>query len=95
MATGRHQIIVQDPPIAQFLFSDVRLAWLWLVLRVWLGWQWFDAGWHKVTSADWMTTGGALQKFWERATGVPEQGRPVVAYDWYRGFLQMLLEGGH
>ncbi|MSQ28369.1 MAG: DoxX family protein [Dehalococcoidia bacterium] len=58
-------------------------------------WQWLDAGWHKVNSADWMSTGVALQKFWERATVVPEQGRPAVAYDWYRGFLQMLLEGGH
>jgi thiosulfate dehydrogenase [quinone] large subunit len=86
---------MQDPPVAQFLFGDTRMAWLWLALRIWLGWGWLEAGWHKVNDPNWMAGGVALQKFWERAAAVPEQGRPVVAYDWYRGFLQMLLEGGH
>jgi thiosulfate dehydrogenase [quinone] large subunit len=86
---------MKDPPIAQFLFSDTRMSWFWLALRVWLGWGWVEAGWHKVTDPNWMSTGVALQKFWERAVIVPETGRPTVAYDWYRGFLQMLLEGGH
>ena len=37
----------EDPPLARFLFSDPRLAWLWLPLRVWLGWRWLDAERHN------------------------------------------------
>lgn len=71
------------------------MAWLWLPLRVWLGWQWLDAGMHKFSDPGWMSTGISLQKFWEKAVAMPEGAKPAIAYDWYRGFLQALLEGGH
>jgi hypothetical protein len=29
--------IIEDPPIARFLFSDTRLSVLWLVIRVLIG----------------------------------------------------------
>lgn len=91
----KQRITIPDPSLAKFLFGDVRMAWVWLLLRVWLGSQWLESGWGKASNPDWVQTGVTLQKFWERAVIVPEQGRPVVAYDWYRGFLQLLLEGGH
>jgi thiosulfate dehydrogenase [quinone] large subunit len=81
--------IVTDPPIAQFLFGDLRLAWLWLPLRVWLGWQWLSHGWEKFQNPAWVSTGTALQGFWQRA--VVTDPKPVAAYDWYAGFLQFLL----
>jgi thiosulfate dehydrogenase (quinone) large subunit len=31
----------------------------------------------------------------ERAASIPEQGRPPIAYEWYRDFLNMLLAGAH
>lgn len=85
--------IVEDPPIAKFLFNDTRAGWLWLVVRVLLGWAWLDAGLHKLTPA-WMETGEALRGFWERAVMMPEGGRPPIAYDWYRGFIQGMLDSG-
>lgn len=93
MAASRYEIT--DPPIARALFADTRWAWIWVPLRLWLGWEWLQAGWHKLTDPRWMQTGEALQAFWQRAVTVPETGRPVVAYDWYRAFLQFLLDGGH
>ena len=90
-----HKTQMKDPPVAQFLFSDIRMAWVWLVLRVWLGWEWLQHGLEKVNNQDWMSTGVALQKFWERQVAIPDTGRAPIAYDWYRGFLQILLEGGH
>lgn len=84
-----------EPWISRLAFGDFRVAPVWLVLRLWLGWQWLEAGWEKVNDPAWMQTGVAVQKFWQRAIVVPETGRPAVAYDWYRGFLQALLEGGH
>ncbi|MPZ15632.1 MAG: hypothetical protein GEU73_14625 [Chloroflexi bacterium] len=45
---------VTDPPVARFLFGDVRMAWLWFVLRVWLGWSWLSSGWEKFQSPAWI-----------------------------------------
>ena len=40
---------VPEPPIARFLFADTRIAWLWLIVRVYVGWQWLVAGTEKLT----------------------------------------------
>jgi thiosulfate dehydrogenase [quinone] large subunit len=84
---------IQDPPIARFLFSDTRMAWVWLVVRVYLGYQWFEAGLHKMTPA-WLNGGEALKGFWTNAVQVPADGRPPIAFDWYRNFVQFLLDTG-
>jgi len=84
--------IVQDPPFARFLFSDPRAGWLWLIPRIWLGYQWVTAGMHKLEDAAWMQTGEALKGFWERAVLIPEAGRPAISFDWYRSFLQAMLD---
>ncbi|MBI2863257.1 MAG: DoxX family protein [Chloroflexi bacterium] len=85
--------VAQDPPIARFLFSDRRMAWLWTIVRLYLGYTWLDAAMHKVSNPAWVESGLALKGFWERAIIVDP--KPVVAFDWYRSFLQFLLEGGH
>lgn len=84
--------VVQDPKFTSFLFGDVRTAPMWLIARVYLGIQWLDAGWGKVTSEAWMDGGTAVQGFWTGATAVPEEGRPAISYDWYRDFLSFMLE---
>ena len=84
--------VVQDPKFTSFLFGDLRTAPMWLIVRVYLGIQWLDAGWSKVTSEAWMDGGTAVQGFWTGATAVPEEGRPAITYDWYRDFLNFMLE---
>jgi thiosulfate dehydrogenase [quinone] large subunit len=83
---------IQDPPIAKFLFSDVRSAWIWLPIRLWLGWQWLEAGLHKVEDPKWTQTGEALKAYWTRAVAIPETGRPAISFDWYRDFINGLLQ---
>ncbi len=83
---------LQDPPFANFLFTDTRAAWFWLVVRLWLGWEWVEAGLHKVTDPAWVQTGDAARGFWERAVAIPEVGRPPISFDWYRSLLQMLID---
>ena len=90
----RKGTIVEDPPFAKLLFSDTRFAWIWVVIRVLLGLSWLDAASHKLSSPAWMETGEALKGFWTAAVQIPEQGRPAIAYDWYRGFLQGMLDSG-
>jgi len=86
--------LIQDPPLAQFLFSDKRAALLWLPLRLWLGAQWIDASLHKISSPAWVQTGDALKGFWTAAVKIPETGRPPITFDWYRSFISGLLESG-
>ncbi len=43
---------VPEPPIARFLFADTRIAWFWLIVRLYVGWQWLVAGIHKLTGYD-------------------------------------------
>jgi thiosulfate dehydrogenase [quinone] large subunit len=86
--------IIQDPPIARWLFSNVRAAWLWLPLRIWLGYRWIDASLHKIDNPAWVSTGEALKGFWLNAVSIPEGGRAPIAFDWYRDFIQFLLNAG-
>jgi len=88
----RKGTIVQDPPLAQTLFNDTRMSWLWLVLRVWLGYKWIDAALSKIDNPAWVQTGDALKGFWTGAVAIPETGRPAIAFDWYRNFLQYMLD---
>jgi thiosulfate dehydrogenase [quinone] large subunit len=87
-------IEIQDPPLARWLFTSTASAVLWLVLRVFLAWQWFPSGWGKLTNPAWMTTGEALKTSWTNYIRIPEAGRPAITFDWYRSFLQYLLDTG-
>src|SRR5512142_427115 len=82
---------IEDPALARFLFSDVRMSVIWLIIRVWLGVQWIQASLHKVSDPAWVSTGAALKGFWTGAVAVPANGKAPIAFDWYRDFLNMLL----
>jgi len=84
--------IVQEPLFIQKLLNEAWAGWLFVLPRIWLGWQWFQAGEHKVTDAKWMETGEALKGFWLNAVKIPETGRPAITFDWYRSFLQFMLD---
>lgn len=88
-------LVLKDPPYIDVLFGSVRLAWVWTIVRIWLGWQWFEAGLHKVGEPAWTGGGAALRGYWMRAVAIPETGNPPISYDWYRAFLQFLLDGEH
>ena len=91
---GQDDVVVQNPTIAHFLFDSTRSAPLWLGARIYLGYEWFQSGYGKLTNPEWMS-GAGIQAYWERAVALPEQGRPPITYDWFRYFLQGLLNGGH
>jgi len=87
---------LHDPSWVRRTFADTRMAPLWAVARMYLGYQWLLAGWHKMWGdARWINLPGedglGLKSFWERATAIPEQGSPPIKYDWYRHFLHYML----
>lgn len=90
--TDRRGEVIQDPPFVQRLLNNPKFGWLWLVPRLWLGYTWFDAALHKVTSPAWVDGGAALRGFWTGAIAVPAEGRPPIAFGFYREFIQALLD---
>ena len=85
--------VVQDPPLVTKLLSDPRAGWLFLLLRIWLGYQWVEASLHKISNPAWVATGEALKGFWTNAVAVSATtGKGPITFDWYRCFLQFLLD---
>jgi thiosulfate dehydrogenase (quinone) large subunit len=87
------RVLIQDPPIARFFFQSTMMAWLWLVVRVYVGYDFLTAGWHKFTTPEWMNGSGAgILGFWKGVLGSTPSGAPVITFDWYRSFLQYLVD---
>ncbi len=86
--------IISNPPIARLLFEDTRFAVVWLIARVLLGWVWLNSGIGKLSNPAWMETGVALKGFLANAVAVSPTGKTPIAFDWYRGFIQGLLDSG-
>lgn len=88
--------IISDPPIARFLFADTRLAPIWLLLRIYVGWAWLEAGWHKIEAvgaSNYIADGAGILAFWKRIAVIPAPpARPTITYDWYRGFIQFMID---
>lgn len=80
---------LNDPPAARLLFGDVRLAWIWLILRLYVGYEWVIAGWGKLNSDVWVGSkaGAALTGFVTGALTKTTGQHPDVQA-WYAWFLQ-------
>jgi thiosulfate dehydrogenase [quinone] large subunit len=83
---------IETPAFITTLFTGKRMSIVWLLVRLWLGWQWLETGIEKFTNPAWMESGEALKGFWTRAVQIPAEGRPPISYDWYRGFIQFMLD---
>ena len=90
---AKGQTLIQDPPIARFFFQSTVAAWLWLAVRLYVGYDFLIAGWHKFNTPAWMDgSGTGILGFWKGALGTTPSGAPVITFDWYRGFLQYLMD---
>ncbi len=91
---GGETIEIEGPAFTQFLFGNSRAGLFWLPVRLFLGFTWLEAGYHKFSGTGWMDGGAALKGYWERAAAVPPagQGNPAITFEWYRSFIQTLLD---
>lgn len=50
-STAVLQPITQSPlsPITRLFFFNTQLAWFWVIVRLYIGYQWLTAGWVKMT----------------------------------------------
>jgi thiosulfate dehydrogenase [quinone] large subunit len=83
---------LEDPPFARALFGDVRWAWIWLLLRLYIGYEWLAAGWGKLQSDVWVGSqaGVALTGFINGALAKSGGDHPDVQ-GWYAAFLQNVV----
>lgn len=68
------------------------MAWFWLVVRLYAGWQWLEAGWAKFTNPAWTgaTAGSALTGFVNGALNKTGGANPDVN-SIYAAFLQAVV----
>lgn len=78
--------------MTRFLFADTRSAWLWAIVRLYLGWQWISVGWIKVLNPQWAGShaGSALTGFLKNALTKTEGAHPDVQW-WYAWFLDHVV----
>ena len=89
------EVEIEGPRFARFLFNNSRAGLFWLPIRLFLGFAWLEAGWHKATGGGWLDGGSALAGYWQGAVAIPEKGRPPISFEWYRDFINFLLSGHH
>jgi thiosulfate dehydrogenase [quinone] large subunit len=98
---------IPEPPIARFLFADPRMAWLWLIVRVYVGYEWLVAGWDKLTGnsidiashfgakvgTPWVFTSndGAAILGFANGAIAKATGAHPGVQDWYASFLKTFV----
>jgi thiosulfate dehydrogenase (quinone) large subunit len=98
---------IPEPPIARFLFADARMAWLWLIVRVYVGYEWLTAGWEKLTGhsisigsfgeiskgGPWVFSGhdGSAIKGFVGGAVAQATGAHPAVQGWYASFLQSVV----
>lgn len=97
---------IPEPPISRFLFADTRMAWLWLIVRLYVGYEWLTAGLDKLTGysftfdafgqkvgTPWVFgahDGAAIKGFVAGAIAQMGGAHPAVQ-SWYGWFLQTFV----
>jgi len=97
-APGASTVEVEGPAFTRFLFSNTRAGLLWLPIRLFVGFAFLEAGLHKLfpagkaIGAGWLDGGSSLLGFWQNAAKIPDApARPAITFEWYRDFLNLLI----
>lgn len=80
--------IIEEPKLTLFLLQSPKFAWFWLIVRVYVGWQWLEAGIEKLHSAAWIgaDAGSAVTNFVQHSMEKIGGPHPDVQ-NWYAWFL--------
>ncbi len=92
-SSGQKSVWVTDPPVARYLFASTATSPMWLVVRVWVGWEWLWAGTHELADPGWQSSAGdGMVGTWRSAlqAGTMSSAGPMDGP--LRGGLQLLLD---
>ncbi len=86
---GMHDYTIRQSALTHFFTTSTASAPLWLIIRLYLGYEWLTAGWGKVTNPAWFGSdaGAALNGFVQGALAKTAGAHPDVQM-WYAGFLK-------
>jgi thiosulfate dehydrogenase [quinone] large subunit len=77
--------------LADWLFRSSSASLIWLVVRLWLGYQWLNAGYQKIwgseKSAFWFGGGAGVKGFASAGVAGSAAGKGGASYGWWAGFL--------
>lgn len=87
-----HEKYLQDFGFSKFIFSNRKMALFWLLVRVYVGYEWITAGWDKLHDPVWVgsNAGGALAGFIQGALTKTVGAHPDVSL-WYASFLKNVV----
>ncbi len=92
-----HTTFYPEPRTITFLFASRFVAPVWTVIRIYLGWLWLDAGWHKVWTHGGFNTvrigpdaGGPVSGFLTRALAMTGGETPSVQ-GWYAWLIETIF----
>lgn len=92
---ARETVSIQEPGVARWLFNSAPAAWIWLVVRVYLGYQWAHAGYEKIFTDHWLSSTAPLKGFIGYALQGAGQGdHSAVNYGWYAAFMRWIGGSG-
>jgi thiosulfate dehydrogenase [quinone] large subunit len=78
----------EDPPLARALFADTRWAWIWLIVRLYVGWAWLSEGLAKASTPGWIgARAGSFLGVWVTRALAKTQGPHPDVQGWYGAFL--------
>lgn len=79
------EVVIEENPLSRFLFTNTKSAWIWLVLRLYLGYSWLTAGLGKVGAEEWTgaNSGAAIKGFMEGAIARSSEGDVAGWYVWF------------
>lgn len=89
MKKNMKHIEIPEPKLARTAFASTRIAWFWLIVRVYVGYEWLVAGWAKVQNTAWVGEGAgtAIKGFLMGALQKTSGAHPDVS-GWYAAFIQ-------
>lgn len=87
-----NHIQYEESPFAKFLFGNTKFSWFWLIVRVYVGFEWLMAGWGKFTGTGWIGdgAGNAISGFMKGALAKTAGAHPDVQ-GWYAAFLENVV----
>lgn len=81
-------INIPENPVSNFLFNSSAAGWLWLVVRLYVGYVWLKAGIGKLSNPAWIgeNAGTAITGFMKGALAKAAEGKDVS--QWYATFIE-------
>jgi thiosulfate dehydrogenase [quinone] large subunit len=102
---SKQTVTIEEPGFARILFASPAASWIWLVARLYLGYNWLHAGWEKVTGTEsgwhwaftpqsWLKTSAGLKGFAGFALSNATGPHAAVNYGWYAAVLRWIERSG-